>query len=160
MLEPGKAVFDFVAFSTPHLVGLDLDFAASARREAWIDHPVLKRFALPIGFIAKVAPASPVTVTQLEKAAMGKWATEMQVALPLRRVGVGFLVTSAIAVSGFVVMLTIMGVLLLPVMRIVTTAAILAGYALGSYVPGTGALAALICPAGILMRDQRPTLAV
>ena len=56
----------------------------------------------------------------------------MQVALPLRRVGVGFLVTSAIAVSGFVVMLTIMGVLLLPVMRIVTTAAILAGYALGS----------------------------
>ena len=40
--------------------------------------------------------------------------------------------------SGFVLMLTIIGVFLLPVMLMITCVAIFAGYALGSYVLGVG----------------------
>lgn len=61
---------------------------------------------------------------------------ELALAHPGRAIGSGFLVTSALAGSGFVLMLTIIGVLLLPVMLIITLLAILAGYSLGSYVLG------------------------
>ncbi len=57
---------------------------------------------------------------------------------PGRAIWSGFLVTSALAGSGFVLMLTIIGVFLLPVMLIITCVAIFAGYALGSYVLGVG----------------------
>jgi hypothetical protein len=63
---------------------------------------------------------------------------ELALAHPGRAIWSGFLVTSALAGSGFVLMLTIIGVFLLPVMLIVTAVAIFAGYALGSYVLGVG----------------------
>jgi hypothetical protein len=63
---------------------------------------------------------------------------DLALAHPGRAIWSGFLVTSALAGSGFVLMLTIVGVFLLPVMLILTAAAIFAGYALGSYVLGVG----------------------
>ena len=57
---------------------------------------------------------------------------------PGRAIWSGFLVTSALAGSGFVLMLTIVGMFLLPVMLTITAFAIFAGYALGSYVLGVG----------------------
>jgi hypothetical protein len=63
---------------------------------------------------------------------------ELALAHPGRAIWSGFLVTSALAGSGFVLMLTIIGVFLLPVMLILTCVAIFAGYALGSYVLGVG----------------------
>jgi len=63
---------------------------------------------------------------------------ELALAHPGRAIWSGFLVTSALAGSGFVLMLTIVGVFLLPVMLIITVLAIFAGYALGSYVLGVG----------------------
>jgi hypothetical protein len=63
---------------------------------------------------------------------------ELALAHPGRAIWSGFLVTSALAGSGFVLMLTIVGVFLLPVMLIITAVAIFAGYALGSYVLGVG----------------------
>ncbi len=63
---------------------------------------------------------------------------ELALAQPGRAIWSGFLVTSALAGSGFVLMLTIVGIILLPVMLIVTLVAIFAGYALGSYVLGVG----------------------
>ena len=63
---------------------------------------------------------------------------ELALAQPGRAIWSGFLVTSALAGSGFVLMLTIIGVILLPVMMIITCVAIFAGYALGSYVLGAG----------------------
>lgn len=62
----------------------------------------------------------------------------LALAHPGRAIWSGFLVTSALAGSGFVLMLTIVGVFLLPVMLILTMLAIFAGYALGSYVLGVG----------------------
>ncbi len=63
---------------------------------------------------------------------------ELALAHPGRAIWSGFLVTSALAGSGFVLMLTIIGVFLLPVMLMITVLAIFAGYALGSYVLGVG----------------------
>ena len=63
---------------------------------------------------------------------------ELALAHPGRAIWSGFLVTSALAGSGFVLMLTIVGVFLLPVMLMITVLAIFAGYALGSYVLGVG----------------------
>jgi hypothetical protein len=74
---------------------------------------------------------------------------ELALAHPSRAIWSGFLVTSALAGSGFVLMLTIIGVVLLPVMLIVTAVAIFAGYALGSYVLGVG----LWLAAGRMMPD-------
>ncbi|MCU0903510.1 MAG: hypothetical protein MUE83_06500 [Tabrizicola sp.] len=62
----------------------------------------------------------------------------LALAHPGRAIWSGFLVTSALAGSGFVLMLTLVGVFLLPVMLILTMLAIFAGYALGSYVLGVG----------------------
>ena len=67
----------------------------------------------------------------------------LALAHPGRAIWSGFLVTSALAGSGFVLMLTLVGVVLLPVMLILTTLAIFAGYALGSYVLGVGIWLAL-----------------
>jgi hypothetical protein len=68
---------------------------------------------------------------------------ELALAHPGRAIWSGFLVTSALAGSGFVLMLTIIGVFLLPVMLILTMVAIFAGYVLGSYVLGVGIWLAL-----------------
>ena len=62
----------------------------------------------------------------------------LALAHPGRAIWSGFLVTSALAGSGFVLMLTLVGVFLLPVMMALTVLAIIAGYALGSYVLGVG----------------------
>jgi hypothetical protein len=62
----------------------------------------------------------------------------LALAHPGRAIWSGFLVTSALAGSGFVLMLTLVGVFLLPVMLVLTMLAIFAGYALGSYVLGVG----------------------
>ena len=67
----------------------------------------------------------------------------LALAHPGRAIWSGFLVTSALAGSGFVLMLTIIGVFLLPVMLMITVVAIFAGYALGSYVLGVGLLLAV-----------------
>lgn len=77
---------------------------------------------------------------------------ELALAHPGRAIWSGFLVTSALAGSGFVLMLTIIGVFLLPVMLIVTVVAIFAGYALGSYVLGVSLWLATgrAMPAGLL----------
>jgi hypothetical protein len=76
---------------------------------------------------------------------------ELALAHPGRSIWSGFLVTSALAGSGFVLMLTIIGVFLLPVMLILTMAAIFAGYALGSYVLGVALwqAAGRVMPAGL-----------
>lgn len=63
---------------------------------------------------------------------------QLALAHPGRAIWSGFLVTSALAGSGFVLMLTIVGVFLLPIMLTITALAIFAGYALGSYVLGVG----------------------
>lgn len=63
---------------------------------------------------------------------------ELALAHPGRAMGSGFLVTSALAGSGFVLALTLIGVFLLPVMLVITALAIFAGYSLGSYVLGVG----------------------
>ena len=68
---------------------------------------------------------------------------ELALAQPGRAIWSGFLVTSALAGSGFVLMLTIVGVFLLPVMLMITVMEIFAGYALGSYVLGVGLWLAL-----------------
>ncbi|MCU0907793.1 MAG: hypothetical protein MUF73_10175, partial [Rhodobacteraceae bacterium] len=57
---------------------------------------------------------------------------------PGRAILSGFLVTSALAGSGFVLMLTLVGVFLVPVMLGITMLAIFAGYVLGAYVLGVG----------------------
>jgi hypothetical protein len=62
----------------------------------------------------------------------------LALAHPGRAIWSGFLVTSALAGSGFVLMLTLVGVFLLPIMLVLTMLAIFAGYALGSYVLGVG----------------------
>ena len=77
---------------------------------------------------------------------------ELALAHPGRAIWSGFLVTSALAGSGFVLMLTIIGVFLLPVMLMITVAAIFAGYALGSYVLGVG----LWLAAGRVMPEGLP----
>ena len=76
---------------------------------------------------------------------------ELALAHPGRAIWSGFLVTSALAGSGFVLTLTIIGVFLLPVMLILTALAIFAGYALGSYVLGVGLWLAVgqVMPAGL-----------
>ncbi len=63
---------------------------------------------------------------------------ELALAHPGRAIWSGFLVTSALAGSGFVLMLTIIRVFLLPGMLMLTMVAVFAGYALGSYVLGVG----------------------
>lgn len=76
----------------------------------------------------------------------------LALAHPGRAIWSGFLVTSALAGSGFVLMLTIIGVFLLPVMLMITVVAIFAGYALGSYVLGVGVWLAVgrLMPDGVL----------
>jgi hypothetical protein len=77
---------------------------------------------------------------------------ELALAHPGHAIWSGFLVTSALAGSGFVLMLSVIGVFLLPVMLMITVLAIFAGYALGSYVLGIGLWLALgrSMPEGLL----------
>jgi hypothetical protein len=78
-----------------------------------------------------------VMVIAIAPQAVQNWRM-LALAHPGRAIWSGFLVTSALAGSGFVLMLTIVGVFLLPVMLVLTMLAIFAGYALGSYVLGVG----------------------
>lgn len=74
-------------------------------------------------------------VIALAPKAVQTW-RDLALAHPGRAIWSGFLVTSALVGSGFVLSLTIIGVVLFPVMMILTALAICAGYALGSYVLG------------------------
>jgi hypothetical protein len=78
-----------------------------------------------------------VMVIAIAPQAVQNWRM-LALAHPGRAIWSGFLVTSALAGSGFVLMLTLVGVFLLPVMLVLTMLAIFAGYALGSYVLGVG----------------------
>jgi cytoskeletal protein CcmA (bactofilin family) len=91
------------------------------------------------GFLSGVVISGLIAalVIAIAPKAVQSW-RELALAHPGRAIWSGFLVTSALAGSGFVLMLTIIGVILLPVMLIVTCVAIFAGYALGSYVLGAG----------------------
>ncbi|KPP88522.1 MAG: hypothetical protein HLUCCA08_17050 [Rhodobacteraceae bacterium HLUCCA08] len=91
------------------------------------------------GFMAAVLVSGLIAAMVMAVApkAVQGW-RELALAHPGRAIWSGFLVTSALAGSGFVLMLTIVGMVLLPVMLILTAVAIFAGYALGSYVLGVG----------------------
>lgn len=84
----------------------------------------------------------------------------LALAHPGRAIWSGFVVTSALAGSGFVLMLTIIGVFLLPVMLVLTMLAIFAGYALVSYVLGVGLWLGVgrRMPEGLLGRFSLPCL--
>jgi hypothetical protein len=92
-----------------------------------------------IGFLIGVLISGLIAamVIAIAPQAVQNWRT-LAIAHPGRAIWSGFLVTSALAGSGFVLMLTIVGVFLLPVMLVLTMLAIFAGYALGSYVLGVG----------------------
>lgn len=91
------------------------------------------------GFVAGVLISGLIAamVIAIAPQAVQNWRT-LALAHPGRAIWSGFLVTSALAGSGFVLTLTLVGVFLLPVMLVLTTLAIFAGYALGSYVLGVG----------------------
>jgi hypothetical protein len=90
-------------------------------------------------------------VIALAPKAVQNW-RELALAHPGRAIWSGFLVTSALVGSGFVLSLTIIGVVLFPVMMLLTALAICAGYALGSYVLGVGLWLAIgrVMPEGLL----------
>lgn len=91
------------------------------------------------GFLSGVVISGLIAALVIAVAplAVQDWRT-LALAHPGRAIWTGFLVTSALAGSGFVLMLTIIGVFLLPVMLMITVLAIFAGYSLGSYVLGVG----------------------
>lgn len=91
------------------------------------------------GFLSGVLISGLIAalVIAIAPKAVQSW-RELALAHPGRAIWSGFLVTSALAGSGIVLMLTIIGVFLLPVMLIITCVAIFAGYALGAYVLGVG----------------------
>jgi hypothetical protein len=108
---------------------------------AWHDRmPVKVPFwRIVTGFLMGVLISGLIAVLVIAIApkAVQSW-RELALAHPGRAIWSGFLVTSALAGSGFVLMLTIIGVFLLPIMLMITVLAIFAGYALGSYVLGVG----------------------
>ena len=109
--------------------------------ENWSDRmPVKVPFwRIAGGFLMGVLISGPIAamVIAIAPKAVQGW-RELALAHPGRAIWSGFLVTSALAGSGFVLMLTIVGVFLVPVMLVLTFVAIFAGYALGSYVLGVG----------------------
>jgi len=109
--------------------------------ENWTDRIPVKVSAWQVitGFLSGVVISGLIAALVIAAApvAVQNWRT-LALAHPGRAIWSGFLVTSALAGSGFVLMLTIIGVFLLPVMLMITVVAIFAGYALGSYVLGVG----------------------
>lgn len=105
------------------------------------------------GFLIGVVVSGLIAamVIALAPKAVQNW-RELALAHPGRAIWSGFLVTSALVGSGFVLMLTIIGVLLFPVMMTLTALAICAGYALGSYVLGVWLWLAFgrVMPEGLL----------
>ncbi len=97
--------------------------------------PMLSFWQIVSGFLGGVLISGLIAamVIAIAPKAAQSW-RELALAHPGHSIWSGFLVTSALAGSGFVLMLTIIGVFLLPVMLMITMLAIFAGYALGSYV--------------------------
>jgi hypothetical protein len=122
---------------------------------AWAERmPVKVPFwRISTGFLTGVLISGLIAalVIAIAPKAVQSW-RELALAHPGRAIWSGFLVTSALAGSGFVLMLTIIGVFLLPVMLMITVVAIFAGYALGSYVLGVGLWLGVgrVMPQGIL----------
>lgn len=92
-----------------------------------------------LGFLGGVVISGLIAAMVIAVApkAVQNW-RELALAHPGRAIWSGFLVTSALAGSGFVLMLTIIGVFLFPIMLMITVLAIFAGYSLGSFVLGVG----------------------
>jgi hypothetical protein len=109
--------------------------------ENWTDRIPVKVSVWQVitGFLSGVVISGLISslVIAVAPQAVQNWRT-LALTHPGRAIWSGFLVTSALAGSGFVLMLTIVGVFLLPVMLMITVVAIFAGYALGSYVLGVG----------------------
>ncbi len=92
-----------------------------------------------IGFLFSVLMTGVLAsvVIAVAPVAVQSW-RQLALAQPGRATWSGFLVLSALAGSGFVLTMTLVGVILLPVMLTVTWLAALAGYVLGSYLLGVG----------------------
>jgi hypothetical protein len=115
--------------------------AAQYRQDEWHETmpmrlPVWRMIA---GVLAGVLIAGLVAamVIAIAPQAVQDW-RQLALSHPGRAILSGFLVTSALAGSGFVLMLTLVGVFLVPVMLGITMLAIFAGYVLGAYVLGVG----------------------
>jgi len=111
------------------------------RAGGWTDRMPVKVsiWRIVTGFLSGVLISGLIAalVIAIAPKAVQNWRA-VALAHPGRAIWSGFLVTSALAGSGFVLMLTIIGVFLLPVMLMIAVVAIFAGYALGSYVLGVG----------------------
>ena len=127
-----------------HYVEGDTPGTMAMRRSIW---------QIATGFLLGVLISGLIAafVIALAPKTVQSW-RELALAHPALAIWSGFLVTSALAGSGFVLMLTIIGVFLLPVMLIVPMVAIFAGYVLGSYVLGVGIWLAM----GRAMPDRLP----
>jgi hypothetical protein len=127
--------------SVAPLARVRIEQAAKYDGNEWSDRMPIRVpvWRIVTGFLAGVLISGLVAamVIAIAPQAVQNWRT-LALAHPGRAIWSGFLVTSALAGSGFVLMLTLVGVLLLPVMLVVTMLAIFAGYALGSYVLGVG----------------------
>ena len=125
------------------------------RQGDWTDRMPVKVsvWRIVTGFLSGVfiSGLTVALVIAIAPKAVQNWRA-LALAHPGRAIWSGFLVTSALAGSGFVLMLTIIGVFLLPVMLMITVVAIFAGYALGSYVLGVGLWLAVgrLMPDGLL----------
>ncbi|PJF08865.1 hypothetical protein [Pseudorhodobacter sp. MZDSW-24AT] len=116
-----------------------IEQAAQYDNDEWSDRMQMQVpvWRIVTGFLVGVLMSGLIAalVIAIAPQAVQRWRT-LALAHPGRAIWSGFLVTSALAGSGFVLMLTLVGVFLLPVMLILTVVAIFAGYALGSYVLG------------------------
>lgn len=116
-----------------------IEQAAQYDNDEWSDRMPMQVpvWRIVTGFLVGVLISGLIAALVIAVApqAVQRWRT-LALAHPGRAIWSGFLVTSALAGSGFVLMLTLVGVFLFPVMLILTVAAIFAGYALGSYVLG------------------------
>lgn len=136
--DPAKIV---VPESVAPAARVKIEARSSYDKGEWSDRMPIKVpfWRIVQGFLSGVLISGLIAalVIAIAPKAVQGW-RELALTHPGRAIWSGFLVTSALAGSGFVLMLTIIGVFLLPVMLIVTCVAILAGYALGSYVLGVG----------------------
>jgi hypothetical protein len=138
---------DPAAMTVPETVApaarVRIEQAAQYDEGAWSDRMPMQT-QVPVwrivgGFLAGVLISGLIAamVIAIAPQAVQNWRV-LALAHPGRAIWSGFLVTSALTGSGFVLMLTLVGVFLLPVMLVITLLAIFAGYALGSYVLGVG----------------------
>jgi hypothetical protein len=86
--------------------------------------------------VATVAALAALTVAVAPEAVQR--ARERTLAHPLRSIGLGFVVLSALIGSGLVLAMTVVGLLLLPAAILFAVLGFVAGYVMGSYILGVG----------------------